>query len=124
MKNGCRHYYVDAAGDVYYPTATGDKTNTSASSAVAGARWTRVAGILVTAAHSAQTTITLYVDDGNGNAASAGAVTGLVFTIAASQACPFPIPLGDYEGIAINGPIGAETSNSGTKFLVFYDKIL
>ena len=122
MQKGCRHYYVDAAGgEIYYPTITGDKTATSASSAVVGARWTRVAGILVLAADASPSTITLYTDDGNNGGA---AVTGLAFTIAGSQACPFPIPLGDSEGIAINGPIGAGTSTANTKFLVFYDKIL
>lgn len=121
MQKGCRHYYVDATGDIYYPTATGGKTNSSASSNVAGARWCRVAGILVLAADASASTITIYTDDGSDGGT---AVTGLAFTIAASQACPFPIPLGDAEGIAINGPIGATTSTSNTKFLVFYDKIM
>lgn len=121
MQKGCRHYYVDATGDIYYPTAAGGKTNSSASSAVAGARWCRIPGILVLAADGSASTITLYTDDG---ADGGSAVTGLAFTIAASQACPFFIKLGDDDGIAINGPVAAATSTNNTKFLLFYDKIM
>lgn len=121
MKRGTNHYLVDGtANEIYYPLATGGSTATSASSALLNARNTRVAGILVTAAHTAATTITIYTDNG---ADGGSAVPGLVFTIAASQACPFPIPLGDCDGVKIPGALGVATSNAATKCIVFYDKI-
>lgn len=120
-RRGCRFFYVNTTGNDYYPGAAtyGVPVTTIAASEAPSLAESVIVGILVVGADAGATTINV------GYASGSDAATYPLpdITIAAGQACPFPIPMGGVDGLMMPGLPAAKTSDNDTKFIVFWKPV-
>ena len=90
---------------------TGAGSTTDTDSILETASKTLVDGLLLYAAHTVGTTITIETHGGTEVHA---------IPIALNQACPLYIPLGGPNGLEVNSGIRAKTSNTATKAWLYF----
>lgn len=87
----------------------------STGSLTAGDSEVVIDGVLVTAASTAQTTVTVLRHDGT--------TTAIAIPIAASQACPLYVPLGGEHGMKVPSGFSVKTSSTATLATVFFRRL-
>ena len=111
-RQGSRWVGIGAATNRWPEDGIGGATTTAANSVLETSKRTMIDGFLLTTAHTAATTLTIYMHDG----------TTVVHTIAiaANQACPLPVPLGGENGLEVPSGFAAKVSNTATTLLLYF----